>query len=420
MKFNIRLLYFVLFIGLSMSEGLTQSPIQPISSTIILSDFRNNGKQNLPNFTTLFERNLNQSRVSKLEFRTETHEYNWKEQELSFRMSFNSRDERESSQQELQNNIELIKLKSELTAQSQMMDAYEMLVEFYFADQLKTLLGRKAKILEDKKVVLQRIIHHSGEFKVSDLLKLEDQIYENSLNQNNVNTKLKSLSKIMSQGLNTSSDILKIDTFGWISIETIDQTRLSFGGIKENNTHYAIQQNKISATEIKLSQDNAKNSKVWDYVQVKYGGRERTQVRNRISLGIGLQIPLKSINRNRINSSLIDIQEEQLELSQIDSKYKATLKANNLKFDRLKEKLNYLQEISKQDKLGKSYNNLVNRGSVDPIVLLSLKELLISRKIDILFVKRSLYNIYLKIIDLHGLINSENNTNYLSETLNQY
>ena len=292
---------------------------------------------------------------------------------------------------------------------------YEYLSNWYTIQQEIDLLGRKRIILEDQLVVYRKILQNSLEVNLDDLLKTEERIRD--LDQQVLelqNKKTFAISNLIKDENQITGAIL--DTSSWISFETMQQVILEWKVKNIKNSEQHLQDARVEGAQLDLEEENASQKQIIDFVQVKYSGRDNLEFQQEFSLGMGLKIPSKAGSNRRLSEAYIDKFEESFQALQLAEEVETKLNEYYADFERCVAQSNLVKQQIKEADLQGTYERLRNSETISPFSLLRLKESMLYNETKLLEIENEARDIYLKIIELKGMI-ALAPINFLSENL---
>lgn len=336
--------------------------------------------------------------LEKLEFRSETDEFNLGRQEYLFRSSFNSSKMRKLHEQEVAISRQELLIKQDNYTASIISAYHFQIAKWYYLEIEKQHLLEEKNILEDKKIILQRLMNNSLDFDLEEFLKLENDLQEIMSVLVRVDHQKASL---VSQLLGEDDDIdsIQLSAPNWVSFESMYDTLSDLKSQFAQNRLLFQQQLKVDKAALKEEQENAESQKVIDFVQIKYAGRDNLEFGNEISLGFGINIPTRSSGRVKQNEARLDMIEEQVELEQLQWELSQELTQLYAHFDLLKKEYDVLQEYIDTNERSKTYEKYKTIEGIDPLSLLSLKESILKNQQRLIKIEKEAVLTYLTIIN---------------------
>ena len=354
--------------------------------------------------------------VEKLEFRTETNDFDWKKQEYILRVSPNSFRNIKTNRQYQQTVQNMTKMELEEALGQALRDRYDLIVSYIYSK--KILASRnKQKILLDDKVTMLKRSSSLPDFDVLDLIESEDEVQNNLHDILDLKHQIMTLEKIF-QRMNKSDSIVHIDKGNIISVhevrEFLDNQQLSE---TINHSRLEVLSAKMYKNMLEYEWEAAKSKFSLGFVQAKYGYDPQDPFRKSFSIGIGFDIPLKNSGRLELNELEINIIESESEYSKaknqlINENYSLNQKLNNAieKYELVKEHLSG----SRAEFALKEYGKIAE---ASPKALLKLRENTLKNELLLDQLEEEIMYLFIEYLDCSGMINKKPFRNYLSKDL---
>ncbi|MCH2080964.1 MAG: hypothetical protein MK226_01175 [Saprospiraceae bacterium] len=335
--------------------------------------------------------------LEKLEFRSETDEFDLGRQEYLFRSSFNSSKMRKFHEQEIAISRQELLIKHDNYVASIISAYHFQTAKWYYIEIEKQQLLEEKNILEDKKIILQRLMNNSLDIDLEEFLKLENDLQEiRSALLRIDHQKATIISQLL--GEDFGIDSIQLSAPNWLSFGFMHKTLSDLKGQFAQNRLLFQQQLKVDKAALKEKQEKAESQKIIDFVQIKYAGRDNLEFGNEISLGFGINIPTRSSRRVKQNEARLDMIEEQVELDQLQWELSQELKQLYAHFDLLKKEYNVLQEYIDINERSKTYEKYKTIEGIEPLSLLSLKESILKNQQKLIKIEKEAVLTYLTII----------------------
>ena len=335
--------------------------------------------------------------IEKLEFRSETDEFDLGRQEYLLRSSFNSSKMRKIHEQKMALSREELLIKNDNYKSSIIAEYYHQIAEWHFIEIEKQQLLEEKTILEDKKMVFQKIMNNTFDLDLEAFLKLEKNLQETlSAIVKLDHQKAFIISQLLGDAYTTDS--IQLSKTNWITIEEMYDNLIGIKGQSPQNRILVQQQLKVDKAELEEQEEKAESQKVLDFVQIKYAGRNNLEFGNELSLGFGLNIPTRSKGRVKQNEARLDMIEEQIELEQLQWEVSKELSHLNAHFDLLKKEYEVLQKYIEQNEWSATYEKYKSTEGIDPMSLLSMKESILKNQQQLTKIEKEATMTYLTII----------------------
>ncbi len=352
-------------------------------------------------------------RFEKLEFRTETSEWDFSRQEYLFRISPNSNKERKALRKVLQQDRKLYELEDRLFYQQQLVRRYYILADCYYSQRALTLLQAQQVLLEDRKKVLQKLAQNDLDFNINSIFKTEDQQYQlqkKILAQKNIlRFGLKQLGLVVND-----TALIELETSDWPSVEQMAQQIDQLSLDSREHPEYFIQSVKIEKAVAEEALEAAKGKKLFDFAQVKYSGREKQNPAEEFSIGLGINIPTSSSARLKKNDARLKYLEEKQDARLLEIAAAEKIRLANAEFKALRQLYQLTQDYLANQELEKIQKKYLQTSEVSVESLLELKERLLEEQQELHKTERDICLRYLQLLEYTGQLYQSPAVNYLS------
>ncbi len=354
-------------------------------------------------------KNLNLPFVEDLRLRAESDRFGFGTYRYQARLKFNSSEQRRAQSKLIGIEKSEFDTRQDLYILYSMQSTYFDILTWYVADKSLKLQKEEKIILEDKKLVYKKLLETGQKFDINDWLNNQNKIQEVSSDINYYQSKMEELRKYLLIQNNTG---LQFDN--WVSIESI-KLIVSDVELSRNDPRYVINKLKEVKSKSRLEREKAKGKQWLDFVQLEYKPNDKFDINREISLGASFSIPFKSTNRIKINEAQVSILEN-------ISKTNLQLRKRKLKIERILANLNRnikayedLIRFIQQNNIQETYDAYIEMGTISPLVLLEIKELLLSNELKILEIEEKIYEDYIELLSVSGKIVDLPLKNYLSD-----
>ncbi len=345
--------------------------------------------------------------IQEIQIRTETDELDFNRQEYLVRIRPTSSKVMNAQNKYYQifmeqKNFERLKLKKDFVeaAYFDWLDLYTATKEL--AKQKELLI-----LLKDEEKVINRIAQVPGN-SVKDLIDIQKDVYDLKL-------EIHKIEKFLEQSLPLG---LEVDTLAMVSISSIarkiESGESSMLPVNEQLENALDLQLLDAETAIEI----AEQQRVLDYIQVKYGGPHDDQFREKVSVGVGIQLPFSSANRLKMEE--ITMEKELMENEfQVQARlYEIEVNKQKKEIELLIDELNYAKQLFKGIKFRSQ--ELVNRAAkqegTNPLPMIKNKKDLIKYDLDMLKLEEAIYKEYIDLLILTGKLFEEPFQNYLTKS----
>ncbi|PHI18859.1 hypothetical protein CEQ90_16040 [Lewinellaceae bacterium SD302] len=364
----------------------------------------------------LNEENQNLPWARKLEFRTETDEFEAGRQEYSMRLSVNGRRMREAQDRINEQRRADYQLRERELADERLTDYFSGLADWYYASENLRLLNTRDSILRDQQIVLDRMIAAGESTDVEDVLQLRRSIQRLELSRIRLEQRVSSLT----EALSPSNDRLQLSTRNWISVGTMQRILNALDSINKNNIAADRQLSDVRLAEMEVELEESEGKQLLDFLSLKYAGRNNLGLAREFSVGASFNIPLRSNNRINRNEAALELLDEQVRFERLlaETKRETTLRLADFRANATEYFA--LESIVAEGQLEALLERYLRDGTAEPMELLEIKAYIIRQQIDLLELHEAVFSDFFGILRLQNLISADYGIDFLSDDLPRF
>ena len=354
--------------------------------------------------------------IEKLEFRTETNDFNLRNQEYLIRVTPNSFKNIKAQKQYQQSIQYMTEMELETALNTALKERYDLMVNFIYLKEILEVKNKQNKLLNDKVILLKRSVALIN-FDVIELIEATHEAHENLRDIKELENSIFTVERTI-QRMQKSDKPISVKMELLPSIKDLKSIIAAIDpNIQMKHPSLEVHSAQLYNNMLEHEMESSKSKFSIGYVQAKYGYDSNESFREVFSLGIGFDVPLKRSSSTELNNLKIDILETQ-------SQFKSLIFNLNKKAFALRQKLNNQIEnyelIALQLEQGqaefvlKEYQKIAE---TSPHALLKLRENTL--KLELLLYE-SQYQImltYINYLDIIGLLSEKPLKNYLSNNL---
>lgn len=357
--------------------------------------------------------------IEEVEVRSRSHDFDLAQQEYILRVTPNSPRQRWAQRKYHNSTLRAADSERLMLLEETLLDRYDIAADIYFCNELIRAKKAFIPVFQDRINTLEKSGSFSN-FDISDLLRTEDDLYElemEILELENARSALQSIVGIMSQ----SSDTLLIDEENFIKIEDIRNILPGLYNFSmDQHPLLLLQKAKIDLLAQEFNVEDAERRNVLDFVESRFEGKQDDLIRERVSIGIGFQLPLKGSDKIKLN---------ELKLEQIEAANKESAIEYDLNMERV-ETINAMESLLKehsllQQQLDKtrqrfSSEKLLELSDATAYTLLRIKESILEKELALVEKEQEIFETYIELLQLSGVVAREPLINYLSTGLENF
>jgi len=362
--------------------------------TISAEQFFKSGLSNFSQIEKLARDNVKFPWINKYEFRTETRDFNFGEQEYTIRLSPSTAKIRNAQ-----------KAYYDAMRNAPDMDGQEIYCDYVLSLHLDWLalfmlnehqrtLDELVVLLNDKQTTYERMLG-TFEFDTKKLVNLQTDKSDIEIASN----KLKLDRDFLLKKYNLENQ--EFDFSNFITVEAISEYLSNNLPTSENSAAFDLEtayKKEMLLKEIDL--ENSEENRIIDFVQVKYNGPHSDEIRERLSVGLGFQLSNSGNSRLKMQELQIEQEELDLQLARDTRSQQTNLEAleNELQSDI--QAFFYFVKIHKEERenLQQLSANISQKEGTSPLILLDIEERNLSLKLRAISKRESLFEDYLNYL----------------------
>jgi hypothetical protein len=357
--------------------------------------------------------------VDEMEFRTETNDFRLKEQQYVLRGRFHTKAQQQAQADFQQAKIELNTIEEQLLMQDLLRERYDAIVKVSYFEKLLAAKKDQKILLEDRMTVLKRSIN-LPKFDILDLIDAEDDLHEADREilrlRNALNLAQQKIFRFSNQRGYLKTDELQLIEMGEVmkvvrSLST--EPSAAHATLVKRNLNV-----NLAATEQAIRRTQEENT--LDYLQAQIGGTDDDGFRQNFSLGMGITIPVRNRQQQKLDELEFEQIDESLKYEEIKIELKERMTQIRLEMENqyeLYQLLNQQLENSQADQVLKQYQKIAG---ASPIAMLKLKGSQFKKELEQFSVQQNIYVLYVELLDASGKMMELPLRNYLEEGLEQF
>lgn len=247
--------------------------------------------------------------IEKLEVRTETNEFDWRKQEYLLRVSPNSRRNVETQRQFRETARYLSEMEFEVAKSEAIRKRYDLLVDDVFLQRILLIKNKQTVLLKDKVILLQRSIF-LDDFDIMELIEAEDDAQKNQREIMDLENAILATEKNIQRNILINNKV-KLKGENLITVADVKEILSSLKTTKTIHPGIEVQSAKVYNQMLEYEWESSKTKFSLGFVQVKYGHDAGDSFRKSFSVGVGFDIPFKSMGRIALNELELNVRESE-------------------------------------------------------------------------------------------------------------
>lgn len=356
--------------------------------------------------------------IEKMEFRTETNDFDFRKQEYVFRLSPNSLKNIKTQRQYQETVRYMTEMELEAALGNALKKRYDLLVDYIFLKDVLEIRKKQEVLLNDKVTLLKRSISLPN-FNVLDLIESEDKAQKNMRDILDLENSILTIEKTI-QRMQGSNEPIEIDEDKLTDIADLKRILSGLSPVVDSkHPELEVYSARLYNQMLEYEWESARTRFSVGYLQAKYGYDPNDNFKNSFSIGVGFDIPLKSSSRLDLNDLQLQVLESESRFKNLkeelrDESYSAYNRLQNL-ISKYELVLSQLEEGQAEYAL-KEYRKIAE---ASPKALLTMRENTLNLELLAKELQFEIMQSFIKYLDAKGLISQRPFINYLSKDLEQ-
>lgn len=349
--------------------------------------------------------------LRKLEIRTETRNFEPKQQEYALRIGTNGFGMRRTQADIYSSMKELSESERLMLVHEALLDRYGLVLDVFFTQKNLRLLEQQRRVLEDKKAVYSQQLALGLQDNLDDFFRTEDDLLK--LKQKIFEAKTDSAQQLTRLKIFTGkSATVAVDTL--VEPLTLVVSLVGSLGITPDLRH-RLAQAQLAQQQEKMEGMEGRN--LLNYLQFRYSGNPKDLLEDRFTVGAGVSLPWP-------NGSKLKQQELHLQTLEAQAKVETerltaanALAQKSGEWQQLLEQYDFLQKQASEFRQNYNPRQLNASGLQNPETLLRVQETLSGLDLELASLEKQIYQKYISLLGETGLLTQEPARNYLSPSL---
>ncbi|MGK0366521.1 MAG: hypothetical protein ACI85O_003595 [Saprospiraceae bacterium] len=324
--------------------------------------------------------------VQQLELRTETHDFQLTEQGYSLRFTPNSPKQRRAQDNYHQAFIRNEEADKQEFLLDELEEKYATLVDYHFItglikdkEDLKKLYTQKQKTL--------RALVSSPNFNITNFIETEEDIFELESELLELTQKKNTINEALNLALETETLQTNFIDLNQILLTIRDKEAPIFLA----NEAIQLRQNLIQK---EYEKEITEINNPIDFIQAQYGGSNADELREQISIGVGIRLPFKGDKK----LDLLELDYEKLERNanfQIElTEKKERITTQVKRIENFIEQYNLLQKQTEDNQVQYALAQLKKMPDASPLQIIRMEEILLKKRSQIYRLEHRIFQEY--------------------------
>ena len=341
--------------------------------------------------------------IDRMEFRTETEEFDLEKQKYSLRFYPKGWGETQYTKQ-------VTKLASQSCRTEQLnyyntalKMRYDLVLDYLETSSMIDLKRQLATVCEDRIHVLNKKSAGSLSFDISELIAAEELLTELRLELVGLENKITGLNHQISVAADSQKPVA-FDRRRLIDISAIEKKIHELPQeITLNNVKLKDQKDKMDLANSKYMLEQAKGRDYLSYFEVSYDSDDYDDAKKACSIEVAIKLPFINSDQDGVNRKKVNYMKERLQYNEERRSLSEKRISMIRVLDRLIQQYTLLEANKKNSNAEVSFKAYLKMDGMDPLNLLKIKESIIKSDIQL---EKTAFNIRWRFIELMDIMGS--------------
>ena len=357
--------------------------------------------------------------LEDVEFRTETRDFDIKQQEYRVRLTPNSYRQREALRQLHQAQIIETETEELLFLHDYLEERYTLILQHFFAENVLAIRRQQLLVFEDQLTVLRRSFN-LPRFNINDLIRAEEDKQEIEREILELENVLRFTEQIFQRWTATAA-IFKIDSTRFIELEQVMELARSISKPIENHVEFVEVKKELDRIYQEYRVQKSEDLTIVDYIELRYQKRNKNDVfREKFAIGAGFRLPYKNSSELDVMELKVEKLERENRLKLIEAEIVEDIKRIQQEMENQYSLYQLLESQMKDNQTAFAIEQYQKITGVSPLPLLKMKESTFKKELERQKVAQELYDLFIDLLDVSGRMSAQPYQNFLSKSLENF
>ena len=352
--------------------------------------------------------------VDRIEFRTETEEFDIRKQKYALRFHLRGLGETGCSKKIFKTSAKAVRAEHESLFNSILKKRYELVLDFLETLSLLNMNKELLAVYDDEVSVLRKMSVRDLSFDIRTLVSAEDRYVALHLDivklENKVNAVIEEIRTLAGY-----HDEIMFDDKLLIGPENIGEMLLNLQPVPNpDSIRIRYQRLKTELAENRYLFEKAKNRKYFNFLKLEYDADKEEDMKQAVSVEVGFNLPFVNPDREDINRRKRNWLEEKLEYEDDKRDISEKIRSLSASLKRLVRQHHILSERQPESNAEISFKKYMGMEGADPLTLLKIRESILQSKIRLNRISYLIRRQYIELTDIMGRLSEGPLKNHLS------
>ncbi|QTA85652.1 hypothetical protein [Desulfonema magnum] len=352
--------------------------------------------------------------VDRIEFRTETEEFDIEKQKYSLRFHPRGWGETKCSKKIFQTTGKAVKAEHDALFNNVLKNRYELVLDFL---ETLSLLNMKKNLLivyDDEVNVLRKMSTRDLSFDIRTLVSAEDRYVDLQLDLVKLENKLTGIIEEIKTIAGYYEEI-SFDEKNLIGPERIEEMIRYIQPVPApDNVRIRYQKLKTELAENRYQFEIAKNRKYFNFLKLQYDTDDYDEPEKAFSVEVGFNLPFVNPDREDINRRKRNWLDEKLEYEEEKNKASEKIRSLSASLNRLIRQHRILVNRKPESNAEISFKKYMEMEGINPLTLLKIKKSILESEMRLKRIGYLIRRQYIDLMNITGKLSEKPLKNYLS------
>ncbi|MEQ9425281.1 MAG: hypothetical protein RJQ09_12730 [Cyclobacteriaceae bacterium] len=351
---------------------------------------------------------------NRVEFRTETRDFDPEMQEYALRFKPNSFSQRKYNKKYYQSSLRINEIQNQEALNRALTDRYERIIDLIKTSKITEIKQRLKILLEDRITVLTRALN-TVDFDYEKLMEAEDDYHEVQLELIDLERKDKRIRDDISVFLDLQNTF-ELDTSNLVDVDYIERfiNTLTFQ-VDSSNLEIAKSMERIILADHDFNEEKSQENNLLGFFQTTYRNDLNDPFKNDLRLSLGIRLPIANSSQPKLNRLRLKQLDKQNDLEIIKSEVSKEMAQTIQDIQILMEKYQITRAVIEEENTETSLRRYLSIEGISPLILLKIQESIIKKEIILSDLEKKIFDEYLKLLKVSGKLVQPPLRNYFSK-----
>ncbi|ACN15216.1 hypothetical protein HRM2_21180 [Desulforapulum autotrophicum HRM2] len=351
--------------------------------------------------------------IDRMEFRTETQEFDLEKQKYSLRLYPKGWGETRYTRQVTELASQSCRTEERDYYNTALKLRYELVLDYLESRTMVDLKQQLAAVCEDRIHVLKKKSAGSVSFDISDLISAEELLTDLRLELVGLENKITGIEHEIAVAADSQRPVA-FDKTPLIPISVIEKKIHELPQeAKVNNVKLEDQKNKMDLADSKYRLEQAKNRNYLNFFQVAYDSDDNDDMEKACSIELAVKLPFINSDQDGVNLKKINFMKERLQYNEEVRALAEKKISQTRSLDRLIRQYTLLEANRQNGNAKVSLKTYLKIDGMDPLNLLKIRESIIKSDLQLEKTAFNIRNRFIELMDIMGKLPEKPFKNYI-------